>query len=305
MASKRCAARINVWSSTECARCCALHHSGVTWADGLRPCFLCDVNLQDLDANEETTLTTAAWRRFPCLFWVCNRWTGWSQAARCQTWETSIRVVCVPGGGDFLATANETRCPLFDPNLHLEPCVCLTINLLHALDLGVMNSFCRDGFWLLILEGACCKHASQEETVDVATHCIVHEMDACNTSPAFTCPGRSLGMFLTVRAEARAPRRVDSASGLVEALFRHRRLETEVTKMVDSGRHLLEMADILNAHGWSLPQSNRCSCFPILPAVPRSHRWTRRRPTTKALDAALLAEDQRDRPPSLVLQLAR
>ena len=33
-----------------------------TWADGLRPCFLCNVNLLDLDAKEEPTLTTAGWR---------------------------------------------------------------------------------------------------------------------------------------------------------------------------------------------------------------------------------------------------
>jgi len=39
----------------------------------------------------------------------------------------------------FWRPANETlarhRCPLFDPNLGFEPCVCLTFDLLHALNL--------------------------------------------------------------------------------------------------------------------------------------------------------------------------
>ena len=67
-------------------------------------------------------------------------------------------VVGVPVEVTFWRLANETlvrhRCPLFDPNLGLEPCVCSTVDFLHALNLGVMNSFCRDGLWLLILEGA-------------------------------------------------------------------------------------------------------------------------------------------------------
>ena len=252
------------------------------------------MNLEDLDANEETTLTTAARRENqageysaacdPCehkllltaktrdeflragnLFY--DKRQGGSRGRTLSMpvlglqpldrIEPSSSMSVFPVEVTFWRPANETlarhRCPLFDPNLGLEPCVCLTVDLLHALHLGVMNSFCRDGLWLLILESAWGKHATQEETVDLATHCIVHEMDAWYKRRHATHPPEHLTRFhLSRKKLGDVSHRACKSKGaetyglciwLVEALFRHRRLWKEVSKMAEAGRNLLDMVD--------------------------------------------------------------
>ena len=292
-----------------------------TWADGLRPCFLCNVNLEGLDANEETTLTTATSRenqageysaacdrcehkllltartrdeflRAGKLFYDKRQGGSRGRALYMPVLglqpldrigpSSSMSVVgdldtlsVFPVEVTFWRPANETlarhRCPLFDPSLGLEPCVCLTVDLLHALHLGVMNTFCRDGLWLLILDGTWGKCATQEETVDLPTHCIAHEIDAWYKRRHATHPLDHLTRFHLSRKKLgdishRACRSKDAETNglciwLVEALFRHRRLGKEVTKMAEAGRNLLDMVDILNAHGWSHPQAAVADAF--------------------------------------------
>ena len=90
----------------------------------------CDPSEQKLLLTATSDKVTAEGGRVPCLFWVCKRWTRWSKAARCQTWETSF-----PVDESFLATSERDHLHVIAAHCaiqtwaSIEPCVSLIVDL--------------------------------------------------------------------------------------------------------------------------------------------------------------------------------
>ena len=105
----------------------------------------------------------------------------------------------------------------------------------------------------------------------MATHCIVGEMDAWYKRRLAIRPSEHLTRFHLSRkkrgdvshraCESKCADTYGLCIWLAEALFRHRRSEKEVAKMAEAGRNLMDMVDILNAHGCSHPQAAVADAF--------------------------------------------
>ena len=173
-----------------------------------------------------------------------------------------------PAEVTFWRPTNETlarhRCPLCDPSLGLEPwCVSFTVDLLHA-------SCGRDGFllsrWIVVADArrrmGQARHARRDCRFGYALHCSrtgrMAEEEAYHTSfgapGALTCPEEAWRCF--------SPR-VQKQGHLAGRSFVSAPQIGEIshTQMAEAGPGVLDMVDILNAHGWSLPHAAVADAF--------------------------------------------
>ena len=68
------------------------------------------------------------------------------------------------------------RNPVFAIHLGTTPDRCLTVDILHCLNLGVMHNFCFHVMWLLLMSGAWGRSSTLVETANVAMLACSHEL---------------------------------------------------------------------------------------------------------------------------------
>ena len=81
----------------------------------------------------------------------------------------------------FWRTSRETlarhRNPIFDRSLGISPNRCLTVDVLHAVNLGVMMVFCKFAFCKMVTSFVWGQHATAEETFANAVTACRHQLD--------------------------------------------------------------------------------------------------------------------------------
>lgn len=179
----------------------------------------------------------------------------------------------------FWRTSRESlsrhRNPLFNTMTGVTPFRCLTIDVLHALYLGIVKTFACHALWHLLRSGVFGSLGSGEEQLESARLALNHKLFQWYKKRHLDHPGEALTRVsdLTRKMIGQPTKPVlktKAAESWGMLLFvvdtartcQHR-LGSEAERLVDGGRCLIDLVGVFDSHGATLPAPAIARCFDL------------------------------------------
>ena len=161
------------------------------------------------------------------------------------------------------------RNPIFK---RASPTRVLTVDVMHAINLGVMHSFCRYTVWFLLLAGVWSHCASQEETVAVGANVLRVELRSWYKARHQRAPGEcltridlrpnKLGDPSNKALKTKAAETFAFLVYLIDKMEAHSpKIGPPAMKLLEAGRALLRMMKIMDDSGLVMTTSQINSAF--------------------------------------------